>query len=182
MTRPHAAISLRARLARLQRSEDGAVTLEFVFVVTALLMVFMAAIETGVMMTRNIVLEQSVDVVMRNLRLGQYPAPTSDFIKAEICGRSTLITDCAEHIAIEMVPVDANTWIFPAENTPCIDRSQPVQPSITFNPGETNQIMLMRVCLIQEAMFPTTEFGELLPLDGQGGYGLIASTAFVNEP
>jgi hypothetical protein len=42
--------------------------------------------------------------------------------------------------------------------------------------------MLVRVCVVQDAMFPTTGIGLGLPKDGQGGYGLISTTAFVTEP
>jgi hypothetical protein len=42
--------------------------------------------------------------------------------------------------------------------------------------------MLVRVCVTQDAMFPTTGIGLHLPKDAKGGYGLVAVSAFVTEP
>ncbi len=42
--------------------------------------------------------------------------------------------------------------------------------------------MMVRVCIVLEAMFPSTGIALNLPLDSDGGYGLVARTAFVAEP
>jgi hypothetical protein len=48
--------------------------------------------------------------------------------------------------------------------------------------GQQNDVMLVRVCVVQDAMFPTSGIGLGLPKDAQGGYGLVSVTAFVTEP
>jgi hypothetical protein len=40
----------------------------------------------------------------------------------------------------------------------------------------------MRVCILQDLIFPTTGIGLGLPQDASGGIGLITETAFVTEP
>ena len=50
------------RLARGFRREDGTASVEFVMVVPVLLTVFMASFESGLLMTRSIMLEQAVDI------------------------------------------------------------------------------------------------------------------------
>jgi hypothetical protein len=42
--------------------------------------------------------------------------------------------------------------------------------------------MLIRVCVVQDALFPTTGIGLGLPKEGNGGYGVVAVSAFVTEP
>ena len=50
-----------------------------------------------------------------------------------------------------------------------------------YQDGQQNDVMLVRICVAQDAMFPTTGIGLGLPKNA-GGYGLVAVTAFVIEP
>ncbi len=68
------------------------------------------------------------------------------------------------------------------EGCACIDRSEDIQPVTALQIGQQNDIMLIRVCVVQDAMFPITGIGLGLPKDGEGGYGIIAISAFVTEP
>lgn len=179
---PTAGSRMMARLRQALRREDGTASLEFVLVIPILLMVFMASFESGLLMVRHIMLEQAVDKTVRNLRLGLYQAPTADLIKSEICSKTSILKNCESSIHIQLTPVSTSNWSMPADNTECVDRSNRIQPSLMFNPGNANEVMLVRVCVIQDAMFPTTGVGLALPKDEQGGYGLIVISAFVNEP
>jgi hypothetical protein len=163
--------------------EKGTASLEFVLCVPVILAIFIASIESGVLMTRFILLEQSLDITMRNLRLGQYTDPDADLIKEEICKHSIILRDCEATLHIELQPVSTTTWTMPTESVGCVNRDdEAVQPSLTFNPGAAHEIMLIRACVIQDAIFPTTGIGLRLPKDAAGGYYLTASSAFVNEP
>jgi Flp pilus assembly protein TadG len=173
---------LRQRILHYVKAEGGTASLEFVICIPVILAIFMASIESGVLMTRYIVMEQSVDIVMRKLRLGQYPTVNADLIKDEICSRTMIMADCRTNIAIEMTPIDTTNWSLPTTRVGCADRSQTMQPSLAFNPGAPQEIMLVRVCIAQNALFPTTGIGLRLPKDAQGGYGLVAIAAYVNEP
>ncbi len=48
--------------------------------------------------------------------------------------------------------------------------------------GTSNEMMLIRACVMLDPIFPTTGMGFHLPMDGTGAYALVSSTAFVNEP
>jgi hypothetical protein len=182
----HRKTSFKARMvARLKQAvarEDGSASLDFVMVIPILLMVFMAAFESGLLMVRHIMLEQAVDVTVRNLRLGLYPNPTAALIKSEICDRTSILKDCNANIHIELSPISTATWAMPTTGTACVDRTQEIQPSLVFNPGNANEVMLVRVCVLQDAIFPTSGVGLALPKDAAGGYGLVSISAFVNEP
>ncbi|WP_232295727.1 TadE/TadG family type IV pilus assembly protein [Pseudorhodobacter aquimaris] len=180
--KPSALQRFRARILRTIRAEDGVASLEFVLAIPVILAVFMASMESGVLMTRFIMLEQSVDVVMRKLRLGQYPNPDSDLLKEEICKHTVIMNSCREAISIEMMPISTTSWAMPTNSMGCVDRENNVQPALTFDPGAAHEVMLVRVCVAQDALFPTTGIGLKLPKDSQGGYGLVAVSAFVNEP
>ena len=182
VTKPNVLARFKNQFRRIATEEDGVASLEFVFVIPFIMAIFMASIESGMLMTRSILLEQSVDMVMRNLRLGQYPAPTVSLLKDEICRRTIIMAGCEDNITIDLQPIDTATWVLPNTNAGCVDRGNNVQPATTFDPGTPHEIVLVRVCVTQDAIFPSTGIGLNLPKDGQGGYGLVAISAFVNEP
>lgn len=173
---------LRRALRRFSRDELGTAAVEFAMTVPLLLAIFMASFESGFLMIRSIMLEQSVDMTMRELRLGHYPIPTAALLKQEICKRSVVLTNCDENIMIEMVRINTATWQLPTSGVACVDREEDIQPVTALQFGQQNDVMLVRVCVTQDAMFPTTGIGLGLPKDSRGGYGLVSVTAFVTEP
>lgn len=175
-------IRLLKRLMHGFRREDGTAALEFVIAVPLLITIFMASFESGLLMIRSIMLEQSVDMTMRELRLGHYTLPDAELLKTEICTRTVIFKDCEANITIEMTRISTLTWALPTSSVVCIDRSEDIQPVTALQIGQQNDIMLVRVCVVQDAMFPSTGIGLGLPKDGNGGYGVIATTAFVTEP
>lgn len=172
---------LRA-LRRFGLSEAGTAAVEFAMTVPLLIGIFMASFESGYLMIRSLMLEQAVDVTMRELRLGHYPIPTSALLKQEICERSVILTDCESSISIEMTRISTANWSMPTSRIACVDREEDIQPVTQLQIGQQNDVMLIRVCVVQDAMFPTTGIGLGLPKDAQGGYGLVSVSAFVTEP
>jgi len=175
-------IAFLRRQLRALRREDGTASIEFVFVIPLLLSIFMASFESGLIMVRSIMMEQSVDKTMRNLRLGHYPGVDSDLLKSEICARTVVFPNCEQNIMIEMRRVSTATWAMPATPITCTDREEAVQPVLTLQIGQQNDVMFIRVCIVQDLIFPTTGIGLNLMPDAQGGVGLVAETAFVIEP
>lgn len=174
--------SLRRKLAAFRRREDGTASTEFVVIIPLILGIFMASLESGLVMVRSTLLEQSVDMTMRNLRLGQYPNVDSDLLKQEICARTIVFPNCQRNIMIEMRRVSTATFAMPATPVVCVDREEEAQPVLTLQIGQQNDVMMVRVCIVQDLLFPTTGLGLAMPKDPSGGIGLIAETAFVTEP
>jgi hypothetical protein len=142
----------------------------------------MASFESGLLMTRAIMLEQAVDITMRELRLGHYTLPDADLLKAEICKRTVIFKSCEDNIMIEMTRVSTLNWALPKTDVACVDREEEIQPVTVLQIGQQNDVMLIRVCVIQDALFPTSKYGLRLATDAQGGYGLVTVSAFVTEP
>lgn len=170
------------RLRRAFGREDGTAAVEFVISVPLLITIFMASFESGFVMVRSIMLEQSLDMTMRELRLGHYPIPSAQLLKEEICKRSVILTGCEDNIMIEMTRINTTSWTLPTNQVTCVDREEDIQPVTQLQIGQQNDVMLVRVCVVQDALFPTTGIGLGLPKDNQGGYGLVAVSAFVTEP
>jgi hypothetical protein len=63
-----------------------------------------------------------------------------------------------------------------------VNREDDIEPVVTFNTGGSQQLMLVRACMLVEPFFPSTGIALQLPTDSDGGYGLISMSAFANEP
>lgn len=164
------------------RREEGTASMEFVLVVPVIIAIFMSSFESGLLMTREIMLEQSVDLVMRELRLGHYPTVTNALLKTEICNRTFIFPDCRNNIKVQLDRINTTTWAIPAEQGKCINSSSPAEPVNNLNPGQENDMMLIRVCVSLPAIFPAAGMGLSLTLDNEGNYRLLARSAFVVEP
>ena len=170
------------RMAEAFRREDGTASMEFVLMVPVVLLIFMSSFESGLLMTREILLEQAVDLTMRELRLGHYPVVSNVVLSREICSRTIIFPNCEQNIVIELDRITTTTWAVPTNITRCINSSAPVQPVVNLNAGQENDLMLVRVCVSLPAMFPHMGLALAMPMDSLGNYILLARSAFVVEP
>ena len=173
---------LRSRLFRSLRREDGTATVEFVIFIPVLLMIFMASIESGFYMAKYVMLERGLDIVMRDVRLGKMGVVNQANLRTAICNATPILTDCANVVKIDMRPVSTANFDMPADPAKCVNRGSATQANTTFTPGSSNEIMIVRVCVVQDLMFPSTGYGLRLKKDAQGGYQMVAASFFVNEP
>jgi Flp pilus assembly protein TadG len=174
--------TLWQRLRAARRSEAGNATVEFVMVFPIFMMIFFQSFEAGWLMIRNTMLERALDLTVRDLRLGHFTNPTNATIRTEICSYAITIANCSTSLLVELTPVDTATWAMPSTSATCVNRSATIQPVTTVQQGAGDQMMLIRVCAIVDPLFPGTSWGLNLPLDSTGGFALIATSAFVNEP
>jgi Flp pilus assembly protein TadG len=170
--------------SRLGRDESGTSSIEFVILFPMFMAIFFAAFESGYLMLRNVMLERSVDLAVRELRLGDPQPPTFDEFKQQICDNTYFISNCADRVQVQLRPVNMTTW-GPLNGDPrCIDVESALDPfdQTEYAVGGNNELMMVRVCALFQPMFPTTGLGLNMQYDGQGNYALVVTTAFVNEP
>lgn len=174
--------TLFRRFRRFRRQQRGASTIEFVIWFPFFVVLVCSSLESGLMMTRHVMLERGLDITVRALRLGLWTAPTHDDLKRAICESALIIPECADSLSIELLPVSTTTWALPTGAVSCTDRSAEIQPVTQLIPGISNEMMLIRVCSKFSPFFPATGLGMNLPKDGAGHYALVSASAFVNEP
>lgn len=173
------------RWPRFLRQDDGATNIEFVLMIPLLMALFMASFEAGLMSLRQTMLERAVDIAMRDLRLGGLGTdPDHEDLKDAICANSSILTECDGTLKVSLDRVSMDTWTMPTTETVCRDRASEIDPVTALDPtpGAREELMLVRVCLRADAIFPTTGVAANMDQDGEGGYRLIAVSAFVNEP
>lgn len=179
------------RMANFLKEERGTATIEFVLIVPVILMIFFAAFESSLYMIRNVMLERGVDIVVRNIRLGLYEGLTHRQIKEKICAEGILsgsAANCRDSMRIWMQPINTATFAMVAPPQACVDKSAPIDPDFAPSPGEfiygsDNEIMLLRICVKDRPLFPTTIVGAGLIADyTDGNYAIVTTSVFVNEP
>lgn len=177
---------LRNRITGMFQREDGTASMEFVLMVPVILLIFMSSFESGLLMTREILLEQSVDMTMRELRLGHYGGLADEALnqklKTEICSRTIIFPDCLHNIKLDLDRITTASWDIPTDIATCVNKTAPFTPVVNLNAGQENDLMLARVCVSLPAMFPGMGLALAIPLDSLGNYVLLARSAFVVEP
>ena len=164
------------------KSEDGAVTIEFVILLPAVFYLFCLALETGLWNAREIMLRRATNLVAREVRLSTANPPSYEDMKAMICERSFFSAGCMQSIRIEMQAMPVSEWRNVSGSTPCIDREEDYEPVNNFGFGRENDLMLVGVCRLFDPLLPGTGLGRRLPENSDGEYGVRITTAFVTEP
>ena len=173
---------IQRSLKGLWHRESGTATIEFALLFPAFIMLFLMVFETGLLLTRGVMLDRAVDISMRDLRLGTLNPMTHDNLKSRICANAGIIPDCEDALLLELVPIDKSTWMPLAGSATCVDRSEDIQPVLDFVPGISNELMLVRVCAVFDPFFPSTGLAAQMQLDSTGAYALVTTSAYVNEP
>ncbi len=175
--------TLRQRLRGFAQAEHGSVALDFVIVLPLVLTILLSSFEAGYTMLRMVMMERSLDIAVRDLRvgaLGQNPSHAA--LRARFCEQATLMPHCETEVMLELQVINRGTWTGFNKAPVCVDRTAEMEPPITFSPGGTNEIVTIRACAVFDPFFPTTKWGLRLIPDASGGYQLAAMSAFVNEP
>lgn len=172
---------VRKAFARFAAREEGTATLEFVIVIPVLTTIFLASVESGFYMTRWVMMDQALDQVVRDVRMGALPGLNHAGLAAEICARVAILRDCETNLLIEMNEIDPATFALPPTPVTCINRADRIEP-VLGRYDAPSQPMLVRVCMIQDPIFPTTGFGLRMKMQGQDGYAMIATSLYANEP
>ena len=165
-------------LRRFRSDEGGYSTVEFVIVASTFLTGFFWIFETGLVLTKKIMLERAVDITVRELRLYSSPDHTHDYIKDKICEYALVLDDCSTNLLLELEVLDLNTGF--SNSIACVDKEEDITPVTTWEVGQENEVIYMRACIIIYPILPT---GLSMFLGTEtSGLPLYSDTAFVNEP
>jgi len=170
--------------SRLIRNKDGATAVEFAIIGPVLFAMVFSAIELGYVLTKTALLDTAAGEVSRSIYTG---AATNGVVtKADIidtiCETVGLIdTGCKENLTIELTTI-TDFQSIPATEATCYDAEDVIKPTVSFDPGTTNNIVYMRICLTTNIFTPGIGFGLNLPKSDNGKLQLISELAFSNEP
>ncbi|WP_071672825.1 TadE/TadG family type IV pilus assembly protein [Nioella nitratireducens] len=171
------------RIRSFLKGDAANATVEFVIVFPIVIFLFVAAFETAMLLTRQVMLERSLDNAVRYLRLTSGITVTHDQIAENICSNTSLIPNCTEMLRLDLQVINQDTYALPSYDALCADQANDeVHPANTFNPGADNELMLIRACALVDRILPISGLGLNLTRDDAGDIHLMAATVFVNEP
>lgn len=177
------------RLARFLKDDSGTATIEFLFIFPIIFTIFTASFESSLYMAKFVMFDRGVDLVMREVRLGNAAGMTHQSLKEEICEQGLLVSsmaDCLNKMRIWMQPVSTANFNMTAPPVTCVEQASQVNngepPANEFAYGTDNEIMLLRICLKEWPIFPTTAVSVKMPRQPDGSVAMIVTTVFVNEP
>ncbi|WP_190305680.1 TadE/TadG family type IV pilus assembly protein [Roseicitreum antarcticum] len=162
--------------------QSGTASVEFVIVFPLMMTLMLGGIETGLTLTKKVMLERALDMTVRDIRLGRLTGATPDELRQHLCDRTIILTNCATDLLIETVPVTAGTWSAPTDAMSCVNRVDEITPVTAQRSGGTLVPTVVRACLIIDPVFPTTPMGLRLPLDASGGFALYSTSLYLAEP
>ncbi len=171
-----------SKLKRYLKCEDANATVEFVIVFPVIIIIFVAAFETSMLLTKQVLLERSLDSSVRLLRLTTGLTATHDEIRTNICANTPILEDCENTLLLDLRVIDQTTYNMPDYHILCVDRSGQVDPANEFNPGSDDELMLIRACAAVDRILPISGLGLDLTRDDTGAIHLTAVSIFVNEP
>lgn len=169
-------------LRRFRREQDGTMSVELVLYFTVLMAIFSAAVEIAMINLRHVMLERAVELTVRDLRLSTGEIPSYDELRNGICGEMGIGQTCQTNLLLEMAPVDPRNFVPLPAAPDCINAQQEPRPVRQFDPGDDNQLMLMRTCLKYNPIFPSARFAKGIDIDADGYGKLIVRSVFVQEP
>ncbi|WP_420344561.1 TadE/TadG family type IV pilus assembly protein [Paenirhodobacter sp.] len=168
---------------RFLRSESGAVTIPTVLWIPLFVMILVAAVELMLIEMRQVLLNRAVDITTRSLRLGSESLPSHETLKQQICTAIHFVPDCSENLAVEVFPINTDTWSLSNTNAPlCTDGTSSAVLDPEIETGGSNQLIALRACLKLTPMGSGDPLAMALQLDAGGRFALVAMTVFVNEP
>lgn len=177
-------MSLRHNIRAFWKDETATATLELVIVFPLLMIVFIAAFETALILTRQVMLERTLDMSVRVLRLAQGVITDADTVRDTMCTNTNMLPNCDTLLTIDLQLIDRDVYEMPSNNQVCAGRGENIiiAPDNEFQVGSDNDFLLIRTCLIVDRILPFSGFGLNLTRDDSGGMHMMASTVFVNEP
>lgn len=165
------------------KRQDGAVSMEFITVMPLAVAVFFASAESGILSLRKTFLDRALETTIRELRLGLISDTSPANLKSLICSRMAMVDNCLGNLTLEMnVRTSFANLTVPATTNNCVNRATNIEPVLTYQPGAANELVLVRACLVQDIVFPTSVAQVLVFGTENQEFKLISTTMFVKEP
>ena len=172
----------RDRSNAFWRDQTGTATVEFVIVFPMFMIIFIAMYESSMLLTRQVLLERSLDLVVRDLRINSDGSViTAEELRSQICDNTLLLSQCESGLILELTEIPT-TYATPDADAPCVNRAEDISPNAAWNLGGRDQLMLIRACYASEQMLAISGVGMRLARDASGSALMMASSIFVNEP
>ena len=179
-------MSLLTRMASLLRRfahrRDGMAAVELGLIGPVFFAMIFAIIDVGGLLAQSMLLDRAVDKAVRTVRVrgGLTTISQTQFRDSVCSGMMLYATGCADRLTVEM-SVIKSTANFPSSSVPCVTKDVP-QPTVNFNTGARSDMVFVRACYLVDPLVPILGSGLGLPRNDSGGFNVVTTSGFVNEP
>ena len=168
---------------RFKEDKSGAVAIEFSIVAIPFIGLVFASFEVGWFYYVNAAIDSVTLEAARQIRTGspqQGGLDKQDFYN-EVCPKLEIFGECEDILTVE-VQKFADFNEFSSDTTPatCADDDQDSIDDIVYEPGQDNEIVRLRICLIYKTF--NFALGTKIAETAEGKKRLTSSYVFRNEP
>ncbi|SHF22793.1 hypothetical protein SAMN05444279_12236 [Ruegeria intermedia] len=181
---------LLSKFRLFRRNEGGMATIEFIFWFPIFVGTTYSAVEVGIGAFNHANLERALDETIRDVRLNNLAKYTTnvqqgwthDLLKEIVCDKAAFIPDCDANLALELTRVDPYSGHTLSTRPYCADTPATIQQNPIFNPGGSDELMIVRACVEVNPLWAGSILGWMTSQRDNGQYELHATTVFVYEP
>ena len=169
------------RLREFRRNDEGTAAIEFTIIAPIFFAMMFSFYDVGMLMLRQVMLNQAVDMTMREVRIakpGEWDARR--FIDT-VCGRTYVLPKCKATMMVDQQAVGRLAVNLPADNVPCRNPKNTTIAPMQYSPSSSGQVMFLRVCAVASPLLPGYAFARHLPTNSAGEVQIITTTAFMGE-
>lgn len=174
---------MRRPFSEIWRANEGIAALEFAIVGPILLSFILAMFEIAMIYTQRELLDRAVLNATKQVYIGAATngTVTKEQLKTAICDDLIMAgSDCSANLTLELQTI-SSLRNRPLTDATCRDSNLPLSPVVTYDPGQQNSFVFMRVCYMMDLMMPGIRYVAQLPT-ANGKLALISGSAFRNEP
>lgn len=174
------------KLLTFRSNEEGSATIEYAIVFPVFIMILLSSIEMGVITIRQTLLERGLDIAMREVRIGTGAQYSHNDIRDMICEGAVIFDDCEANLRLEMIPNSPRDYTPLPSTVDCIAHAagsnEILNPVRNFTRGQSNELMIVRACMLYDPVLPTSSLALERTTDQNGKSALVAVSAFTQEP
>lgn len=177
---------MRRLFGKFRRDEKGVTTVEFLVALPLLLTVVAYTMDLGLLMVRNAILEQAVDLSVRDIRLGLAAANDYEGLRDRICQNAPIVQNCDSQLKVQLNAMSPYAWNDPGRVPDCASLKTITSTGTpVFDTANRNQLVVLRACAVVDPIMPGWGLGDLLTRASDGSrnrfYQVVASTTFTKE-
>ncbi len=161
---------------------SGTAAVEFALLAPVFFGLLLAIFETGMFYFVNSAVKLANENAARAIRTGQAQGAMSQAqFFDEICNVVKVFGNCDEKLAVEVKRYDDFAALAAdTAGVTCRDSSDPDGVSTAYEPGDSYDIIQVRVCFLQRTFTPF--IGTNFDHTGDGNMKLVSTVIFRNEP
>lgn len=182
--RPKNSIKRRRMAKNIAADTKGVTAVEFGLISPIFFAILFSAFELALLLTKIVLMDTAASEISRFVYIGSASdgTVTMQDLEDRVCNTINLIdSNCQNNLTIELTTI-TDFQSIPTSAAICKNSGSAINPTVSFDPGTTNNIVYMRLCLTTDVYTPGIGLGLSFPKTNGGQIQIVSALAFSNEP